>query len=80
MENKDIICPILIIHGNNGETELEGYENSKMGIELLSKESELKLIDGANHSFVEQYDTVVKLTTDWLLNYLITEPVLNANI
>lgn len=77
---KKVTCPILIIHGNNGETELEGYENSKTGVELLSKESKLKLINGANHSFVEQYDIVVKLTTDWFLNYLPTEPILNANI
>jgi pimeloyl-ACP methyl ester carboxylesterase len=69
---KKVTCPILIIHGNNGENELEGYKNSETGIDFLSKESKLEVIDGANHSFVEHYDTVIKLTTDWFLNYLQT--------
>lgn len=67
---KDVHCPILIIHGNKGETELEGYEMSKSAINLLSKESRLELIDGASHSFTEQYDTVVNLGTEWFLKYL----------
>ena len=66
---KKVTCPILIIHGNNGENELEGYKNSETGINFLSKESKLEIIDGANHSFIEHYDTVIKLTTNWFLNY-----------
>jgi pimeloyl-ACP methyl ester carboxylesterase len=67
---KNVDCPVLIMHGNNGENELELYERSKKAITLLSKESKLEIIDGANHSFIDQYDTVLKLTTDWFLKYL----------
>ena len=66
---KKVTCPILIIHGNNGENELEGYKNSETGINFLSKESKLEIIDGADHSFIEHYDTVINLTTNWFLNY-----------
>lgn len=69
---KKVTCPVLIIHGSNGENELEGYKNSETGINFLSKESRLVIIDGANHSFMEHYDTVIKLTTEWFLNYLQT--------
>ena len=67
---KNVNCPILILHGNNDETELELSEISKTAITMLSKDSKLQIIDGANHNFVEQYDTVVKLATDWFLKYL----------
>lgn len=67
---KIVDCPVLILHGNNGETELEGLEQSKTALNMLSNRSKLEIINGANHSFVEQYDIVIKLATDWFLKYL----------
>lgn len=77
---KNIDCPILIIHGNNGETELEGLEQSKTALNLLSKRSKLEIVDGANHGFIEKYDAVVKLATDWFLNYLPTSSIEKAHV
>ena len=67
---KNVDCPVLILHGNSGETELEGLEQSKTALNFLSKQSKLEIIDGANHSFIDQYDIVTKLTTDWFVKYL----------
>jgi pimeloyl-ACP methyl ester carboxylesterase len=67
---KTVDCPVLILHGNNGETEIEGLEQSKNALNFLSKQSKLEIVDGTNHSFIEQYDIVIKLATDWLLKYL----------
>lgn len=72
---KSVDCPILIIHGNNGETELEGLEQSKAALNSLSKQSKLEIIDGADHGFIDHYDTVVKLATDWFFNYLPTDSI-----
>jgi pimeloyl-ACP methyl ester carboxylesterase len=67
---KNVECPVLILHGNSGETELEGLEQSKTALNLLSNQSKLEIIDGANHSFIDQYDIVKKLATDWFVKYL----------
>lgn len=37
---------------------------------LLSSDSKLEVIDGANHSFLDHFDTVVKLTIEWFTKYL----------
>lgn len=67
---KDVNCPVLIIHGNNDEEEKLLYERSKAAMALLSNDSKLEVIDGANHSFLEHFDIVVKLTTEWFTNHL----------
>ncbi|WP_454051922.1 alpha/beta hydrolase [Clostridium sp. Marseille-Q7071] len=67
---KNIHCPILLIHGNNDEEEKLLCENSKRAMTLLPKESRLEIIDGADHSFLEYYDTLINLTKDWFLNHL----------
>lgn len=61
---KDINCPVLIIHGNNDEEEKLLYERSKTAMTLLSSDSKLEVIDGANHSFLEHFHSVVNLTTE----------------
>ncbi|GAU76282.1 alpha/beta hydrolase [Fusibacter sp. 3D3] len=63
-------CPILMIHGDQGEMEHTLFPSSKEAIKLLSDDSTLVVIEGASHSFVEKYDKVVKLSVDWILNYL----------
>jgi len=67
---KDIKCPVLIIHGNNDEEEKLLYEKSKAGMYLLSTDSELKIIEGADHSFLGQFDIVINLAVDWFKEYL----------
>lgn len=67
---KDVNCPVLIIHGNNDEEEKLLYERSKTAMTLLSGDSKLEVIDGADHSFLEHFDIVVKLTTEWFTKHL----------
>ena len=67
---KDIKCPVLIIHGNNDEEERLLYERSKIGMDLLSTDSKLKVIDGADHSFLDQFDIVINLAVDWFRKHL----------
>jgi pimeloyl-ACP methyl ester carboxylesterase len=67
---EDVNCPVLIIHGNNDEEEKLLYERSKAAMTLLSSDSKLVVIDGANHSFLEYFHIVVKLTTEWFIKYL----------
>lgn len=62
---KNISCPVLIIHGNRGEEENFLLEKSKRGIMILSPESKLVILDGADHSFMEHYEKLINLTCDW---------------
>ncbi len=66
---KRVKCPILLIHGNNDEEENLLYERSKVAINLLSADSQLEVINGADHSFLDHFDIVVKLTVDWFSKY-----------
>lgn len=63
-------CPVLIIHGDGDEEESLLYEKSKVAINLLSTDSRIEVINGANHSFLDYLDMVVKLSTDWLKKHL----------
>ena len=67
---KNVTCPILIIHGNNDEEETLLCERSKAAMPLLSNDSKLEIIDGANHSFLEHYDTLINFTNDWFIKHL----------
>lgn len=66
---KNITCPILIIHGNNDEEENLLCERSKKAVSLLSNGSKLKVIDGADHSFLEHYDILIDLANDWFIKH-----------
>ncbi|MFQ4146324.1 hypothetical protein [Chlorogloeopsis sp. ULAP02] len=46
-------CPILIIHGDNGEEERQLLERSRQGLCYLGGGSRLEVIHGANHSFLD---------------------------
>ena len=63
-------CPVLLIHGDNDEEENLLYERSKVAINLLSTDSKIEVINGANHSFLDHFDILVKLTVDWFKRYL----------
>ncbi|MBS4538966.1 alpha/beta fold hydrolase [Clostridium sp. D2Q-11] len=67
---RDVNCPVLIIHGNNDEEEKQLYERSKSAMTLLSNDSKLKVIDGADHSFLEHFRILVVLTIDWYKKHL----------
>jgi pimeloyl-ACP methyl ester carboxylesterase len=67
---RNVTCPVLIIHGNNDEEEILLCERSKMAMTLLSSDSKLEIIDGANHSFLEHFHIVIKLAADWFGKYL----------
>lgn len=60
-------CPILIIHGNNDTTVL--LDSSKRAIQFTPKNSELKIIGGANHKFEGHEDELIELTVDWFMQH-----------
>ena len=64
-------CPVMIIHGNNDEEESLLWERSKAGIDLLSTDSKLMFIDGADHSFLDHIDKVIESAVDWFMKYLL---------
>ncbi len=66
----EVKCPVLLIHGDNDEEENLLYERSKVAIKLLSADSQIEVINGANHSFLDHFDILVKLTVDWFKKYL----------
>jgi pimeloyl-ACP methyl ester carboxylesterase len=66
---KNVHCPVLIIHGNADEEERRLCEITKQGMQWLSKDSKLEIIDGASHGFMDHLDIVEKLVTDWFLKY-----------
>jgi len=65
---KNINCPILIIHGTK-DTSVP-ITDSENAIKLLSKDSQLELVEGADHDFNEHIDIIVSLSRDWFLNHL----------
>ncbi|MBA2873349.1 alpha/beta hydrolase family protein [Thermaerobacillus caldiproteolyticus] len=67
-----VTCPVLIIHGNNkkDEEELLLLERSQRGMQYLSKDSRLKVIDGATHSFLEHLELLKDLATRWYVNHM----------
>lgn len=65
-----ITCPILIIHGDSDEEERLLCENSKKGMHLLSSDSRLIVINGANHSFMDHLDKLIDLVIGWMKRFL----------
>ncbi|MBF4693128.1 alpha/beta hydrolase [Fusibacter sp. Q10-2] len=61
----EINCPILMIHGDQGEMEATLYPCSKDAIKLVSGDSTLVILEGSSHSFVEAYDKVIQLSIEW---------------
>ncbi|WP_027626368.1 alpha/beta hydrolase [Clostridium lundense] len=67
----NIICPVLIIHGNNDDEEKLLCERSKKALSLLSTDSKLEIIPGANHSFLEHYDILINLANNWFVKHIL---------
>lgn len=66
---KRVDCPVLIIHGNEGWEEPQLSKVSFQGKKWMSEESEIKVIDGADHSFEEHLLQVEALALDWFDHY-----------
>ncbi len=65
---KNVNCAVLIIQGT--EDTSVPLEDSKQAIELLSKNSQLELVEGADHDFKEHIDILVRLTNNWFNKHL----------
>ncbi|MDR3609779.1 MAG: alpha/beta hydrolase [Ignavibacteriaceae bacterium] len=63
-------CPVLIIHGNQGEEELRLSEISREGMRLLPKGSKLEIIEGADHRFNEYLNDVADMALKFYSNSL----------
>ena len=59
-------CPVLLIHGDEGEEERQLLERSREGIEYLPEGSRLAIIHGASHDMLDHFDQVIQLTLNWL--------------
>jgi pimeloyl-ACP methyl ester carboxylesterase len=66
---KNITCPVLVVHGDTGQQELDLLAFSKKALSFLPKESQLKIIEGAPHSFTENAEEIAELTTEWLKSH-----------
>lgn len=69
---KDIVCPVLILHGDNEEDleELELLANSRKAIEYLPKGSELTIIKDAKHGFYDEWNEVIDLSWRWISKFI----------
>lgn len=67
---RHVSCPVLLIHGNNDEEERLLLERSERAMQYLSNDSELAIIDGATHSFMEHLDTLTDLANRWYVKYM----------
>jgi pimeloyl-ACP methyl ester carboxylesterase len=64
-------CPVLLIHGNNEEDleEIMLLERSARGMEFLSKDSRLEIIEDGKHGLRLKWHAVIDLTVNWLEKY-----------
>lgn len=67
---RPVNCPVLIIHGNNDEEERLLCDRSTRGMHFLSADSQLVVINGASHSFLEHFEQVIQLADNWFVTYL----------
>ncbi|WP_257959116.1 alpha/beta hydrolase [Bacillus sp. V3-13] len=66
---KRITCPVLIIHGDEDWEEKLLAKNSRAGMKWLPAESQLTVIEGAGHSFMNHLSIIEQLSIDWLRKY-----------
>lgn len=65
---KNITCPVIIIHGDNDDEEVQLCKRSKNAMNYL-KNSDIVVIHGENHSFINHYDKLVEIITKWFLKH-----------
>lgn len=69
---KNVKCPVLIIHGNSKEDkeELQLLERSRRAMNILSKNSQLVVIEGAKHGIREHFNKVIEFANEWFIKHL----------
>lgn len=65
---KNVDCPVLLIRGEKDAS--IPLVDVNEAIKLLSEDSKLKIVDGADHDFNEHMDIIVRLSGDWFLKHL----------
>lgn len=63
-------CPVLLIHGDEGEEEQTLHNLSQMGMQYLPSTAALKLIPGATHGFWGHLDKVAILLQECFARHL----------
>jgi len=61
---RNIKCPVLIIHGD--QDEFLPLKMSQKAVKVLGHKGELYIIRGGDHAFLDNIDTVVNKTINWL--------------
>lgn len=69
---RNIICPVLIIHGNCEEDyeEMQLLERSRKAIELLPGNSKLEIIEGAKHGLRNEWEKVIEISCNWYIEQM----------
>jgi len=62
----NVTCPVLIMHGDADQDELDLFDFARKGLPLLRDGSELVIIHGASHLFLDHVKQVISLTKTWL--------------
>lgn len=65
-----VTCPILFIHGDSDQDELDLQKYSQQALKLLPPSCQLTIIPGASHLFTESVPAVNLLTAEWLMKHL----------
>ncbi len=65
---RNVTCPVLIIQGTKDES--IPMEDSENAIKLLSKESQLQIVENADHDFNEHANIMVELSNEWFVKHL----------
>ncbi|MBW2978650.1 alpha/beta hydrolase, partial [Candidatus Woesearchaeota archaeon] len=66
---KNILCPVLIIHGNKDCS--VPIADSKNAMQYLSEESKLEIIPEADHDFGDKLEIFANLTANWFEKYIL---------
>ncbi len=62
-------CPLLIIHGDADQQECDMRDSTQKGLEYFPEYSELKIIPGAEHTFLNVVDPIISEITEWTQQY-----------
>lgn len=66
---KRITCPVLILHGDQGWEEQQLAEITRKGYQWLTKDTQVRVIEGADHSFMDRLSEVEQAAVSWYLNH-----------
>ncbi|UFJ41662.1 alpha/beta hydrolase [Brevibacillus humidisoli] len=72
---KRITCPVLIMHGDGGWEEPLLADITRQGMKWLTADSQLVIVEGADHSFMDHLHVVERLAVEWFSQYFPVEDV-----